>query len=470
MNIRPGFWLRWSWRDLRSRWLQVVAVSIIIALGTGIYSGLSGQRTWRENSYDDSYALLNMYDLKVKLASGSFIDDAELQTMLAGIDGIDRAEGRLQTATLVDASEAAATEDSVLIPGVVVGVDLSEGGPRVNGFFIREDAPFDTGRNLTEADNGQLVATIPYLTASQYGIEPGSALHISGNVTLEVIGVTMTPEYFLIVNPDSNNIFSFGNFFPVFVPLETAQQISGREGLVNDFVLTLQPNIDPAAVQAVIEAGMESTFPDVGYTVEDREDNLIYTQLYQDAEGDQGTWTSLAILFLLGASFGVFNLAGRMVESQRRQIGIGMALGVPRRWIALRPMLVGVQIAVLGTFFGGLMGFLFSQGFGSIMDEFAPMPLFEITLYLRGFLVAVALGIILPVLATLIPVWRAVRVSPIDAIKTGHLVAKGGGLSGVLNRLPLPGDSFTQMPFRNILRAPWRTLLTVLGIALAILL
>ena len=123
MNIRPGFWMRWSWRDLRSRWLQVVAVSIIIALGTGIYSGLSGQRTWRENSYDDSYALLNMYDLKVKLASGSFINDAELQTMLAGIDGIDRAEGRLQTATLVDASEAAATEDSVLIPGVVVGVE-----------------------------------------------------------------------------------------------------------------------------------------------------------------------------------------------------------------------------------------------------------------------------------------------------------------------------------------------------------
>ena len=33
-------WLRWSWRDLRARWLQVVAIALIIALGTGVFAGL----------------------------------------------------------------------------------------------------------------------------------------------------------------------------------------------------------------------------------------------------------------------------------------------------------------------------------------------------------------------------------------------------------------------------------------------
>jgi putative ABC transport system permease protein len=62
-------------------------------------------------------------------------------------------------------------------------------------------------------------------------------------------------------------------------------------------------------------------------------------------------------------------------------------------------------------------------------------------------------------------VWRAVRVAPVDAIRTGHLAARGGGLAPLLKRIPMPGDSFGQMPFRNLLRAPRRGVLTLLGIA-----
>ncbi|RPI96045.1 MAG: FtsX-like permease family protein, partial [Chloroflexi bacterium] len=91
-------------------------------------------------------------------------------------------------------------------------------------------------------------------------------------------------------------------------------------------------------------------------------------------------------------------------------------------------------------------------------------------LYVPGFVRATLLGLVLPLVATLIPVWRAVRVAPIDTIRAGNLVAKGGGLSWIMNIIPVPGKSFMQMPFRNILRSPWRSLLTVLGIAIAIVL
>jgi putative ABC transport system permease protein len=37
-----------------------------------------------------------------------------------------------------------------------------------------------------------------------------------------------------------------------------------------------------------------------------------------------------------------------------------------------------------------------------------------------------------------------------------------------MNYLPLPGKSFTHMPFRNLLRAPWRTIFTAIGISAAI--
>ena len=53
--------------------------------------------------------------------------------------------------------------------------------------------------------------------------------------------------------------------------------------------------------------------------------------LYDDIEGDQRLYDIFAVLILAGAAFAAFNLAGRIVEAQRREIGIGMALGVPRR-------------------------------------------------------------------------------------------------------------------------------------------
>ncbi len=71
-GARALLWLRWSWRDLRARWLQVAAIALIIAIGSGTYSGLTSVSAWRQASYDASYAALNMYDLRLELTTGSY--------------------------------------------------------------------------------------------------------------------------------------------------------------------------------------------------------------------------------------------------------------------------------------------------------------------------------------------------------------------------------------------------------------
>ncbi len=86
----------------------------------------------------------------------------------------------------------------------------------------------------------------------------------------------------------------------------------------------------------------------------------------------------------------------------------------------------------------------------------------------RIFLEAAVIGMVLPLLATLIPVARALRVEPVHAITTGHLVAKGGGLAPVVAGRGTSGHVLARMPLRNLVRAPRRTLLTLLGIAAAI--
>ena len=460
MNL--GFWLRWSWRDLRARWLQVCAIGLIIALGTGVFAGLGGQESWRTNSYDLSYERLNMYDIHVELAEGSYIDVQEAVSVLEGVAGVRAVEPRLITSTLVDAS----TEDeTILVKGRITGVDLSDGGPQVNSIYVGEE----DGRNLTAADAGQNTAVVEYKFANYYDLKPGHPIRISGDVPLDFVGAMMTPEYFIVV-PETGSFFAEGTFAAISIPLETAQQLLGREGLLNDVALTVDDEADTQAVLEDAEAQLTEAFPDVGMIFSTRDDDFVYATLYSDAKADQQTWNIIAFLFLIGAAMGAFNLAGRIVESQRRQIGIGMALGVPRFWIAFRPMLVGVQIAVLGTLFGLVIGYGLSKGYEDLLRSFTPMPYWDIKFYLPGFIQATLIGILLPFIATLIPVWRAVRVAPVDAIQSGYLVAKGGGLGKVAHNLHLPGKSFVNMPIKNLLRSPWRTLLTVLGVAIAIML
>ncbi|MBI5931998.1 MAG: ABC transporter permease [Chloroflexi bacterium] len=452
------FWLRWSWRDLKARWLQVVAIGIIIALGTGIFSGFGGQKKWRINSLNESYGRLNSYDLRMTLTDGSYLEKEALLNALQDTQGVKGIETRLIIATQVDASQA---DETILVQGEIVGVDVAANGPHINQLYVNQ------GRDLIEADTGKNVVMVEYKFAKHYGLKPGDALHISGDIPLDFVGSGQSPEYFYII-PAEGVFLGEASYAVLFMPLETVQGIAGREGLVNSVVMTLDGSVDGKIVQAEIQQRMAQQFPDTGFEMNTRQEDNIYKLAYSDAKNDQVTWNIIAYLFLIGAAMGAFNLAGRMVEAQRRQIGIGMALGVPRFWIAFRPLLVGLQIAVAGMVFGLGFGALLSNIFGGYVKDLAPLPYWIIKLDMATFLKAALVGFLLPFVATLIPTWRAVRVNPIDAIQSGTLVAKGGGLTKLLNYLPIPGQSFARMPFRNILRAPWRTTLTILGVAVAI--
>lgn len=453
-------WLRWSWRDLRRHWLQVAAIALIIALGTGTYSGLISTTPWRQMSNDASYAALNMYDLRLTLTEGSYLDADKVRQAVGQIPHtawIKAVEPRLIVPTLVDASTA---EQTIIVPGRLIGEAYESAGTHLNGIHIT------SGRDFTPDDAGQTVAVLEHKFAARYGLPPSGEIRLSGDKTLTYIGTGLSPEYFMIFT-DEGGMMAEANFAALFVPLETVQRLTEHPGLINDVLFTLARDADPAVLRAELEAAVRGV-ADVGARFMKPDDDQAYHMLYSDIYQDEQFWRWMAYIFLLGAVFGAFNLATRLVESQRREIGIQMALGVPPRLIAIRPLLVAAQIAILGVIFGVLIGLIVGNSFGRILEDMIPLPVMILTFQSRIFLEAAALGIILPLLATLYPVVRALRVQPVEAITTGHLVAKGGGFAPFIARLPLPGTVLTQMPLRNLMRAPRRALLTLLGVAAAI--
>lgn len=457
-GARALLWLRWSWRDLRARWLQVAAIALIIAIGSGTYSGLTSVSAWRQASYDASYAALNMYDLRVDLTTGSYAGAHQLVEVARSIPhaaDIEHVEARLQEPIQVDASTA---DELVLVPGRLVGVDVRDGGPKVSGIATVD------GRGLRPDDDGRDLVVVDEHLARKHDLPPTGTLRLSGGRELQYVGTGLSPENFF---PVDNRGSVFADFAVLYAPLRTVQRLTQHPGQANGLVLTLRPGADRDVVERELEDALAAELGDLGTSITRQEDDLVLRLLYDDIEGDQRFYDIFALLILAGATFAAFNLTVRIVEAQRREIGIGMALGVPPRTIAVRPLLVGGQVALLGVAFGVGVGLLIDRLMADLLSGFFPLPDWQFAFHPGIFLRGAALGLLLPLVATAIPVWRAVRITPVEAVSTTHR-ASSSGLAPLVSRIPLPGSSVAQMPFRNVLREPRRTLLTALGIAAAI--
>ncbi len=449
--------LRWALRDAKARWLQVAAIALMIAIGTGMYAGLSSTTEWRLASNDANFDATNMYDIRLQLGGAGFLQRGALKDVAESIEGVEQVEERLISQTQVDVDVG---DRSVFARGRIVGVDLSDGGPHVNGV-----EPI-VGRAIDESEAGDPVVLLEANFAVFHELPETGELKLGGGVTAQYVGQAASPEYFVVI--EQTDFLAQANLAVVFTSLETAQALANKPGLVNDLVVTVAPGANIDHVETALIAGIETRYPQMGVTTMQTEDDPSFRALTNDPKGDQALFNVFAIVIFAGAAFAALNLATRMVEAQRREIGTSMALGVPPRSIAARPLLVGLQIGVLGVVFGVGIGLLIGNALGGVIQAYAQLPVFLTPFQTGIFARAAAIGFALPILAVLWPVYRAVRVVPVDAIRTGHLAARGGGMAPAVSRLPLPLSSLGRMPFRNLLRAPRRTFLTLFALTAVI--
>ena len=452
---RVRLWVRWALRDARRRWLQVISIGLLLALGVGMYSAMSSMAGWRTASADASFAALRSHDLRVSLVAGSYANAGGLSAALAGIPDrrlVTAAEERLVVPTQVDASNGRRT---VIVPGRIVGMPTEPSVDRLAS--VR-------GRALQPADDGRLVAELERNFAKHYSLPAAGGLRLAGGSTVRYVGQALAPEYFIVTAPGAD----FGaeaNFAVLFAPLRTAQRLSGERGRVNELVLRVKPGAGTLArVQSELDRSLRAALPGMGFTFTAGSQEPARRLLYKDAEGDQQMMDIFAALLLGAAAFAAFNLISRTVEAQRREIGIGMALGVSPRVLARRPLLLGGQVALLGIVLGIPAGFAANAWLRSVMQSFFPLPVLKTPMQIGVFIQGAALGLAVSLLATLIPLRRALAVTPVEAISVGARAAKSSGLAWLIRGLRLPGGSLANMPLRNVLRTPRRTVMTVLGI------
>ena len=112
-----------------------MAIALVLAIGTGIYSGLGSLENWRKASNDASFAALNAHDLKISLPEGGRAPGgsaAEGGRVAARLRTRSRrVSERLIVPTQIEISRPG--EEPLVTGGQLVGSELGPSGPRSTG-------------------------------------------------------------------------------------------------------------------------------------------------------------------------------------------------------------------------------------------------------------------------------------------------------------------------------------------------
>jgi putative ABC transport system permease protein len=175
----------------------------------------------------------------------------------------------------------------------------------------------------------------------------------------------------------------------------------------------------------------------------------------------------LGLLALLASGFLVVNTVNAIIAQQTRQIGVMKAVGARNRQVAVLYLGMVLAYAVLSLFVALPLGAL---GAYALTVFTASLVNFDVTTFFAPaevLALEVAVGLLVPLLAALVPVWHGVRVTVREALSSTGIADRFGRsrLDRAIQRvrgLPRP----TLLSIRNTFRRKSRLLLTLSALTL----
>ncbi|MCA9583108.1 MAG: ABC transporter permease, partial [Myxococcales bacterium] len=301
--------------------------------------------------------------------------------------------------------------------------------------------------------------------AETHGIAPGDRIPVIMEGILRhvrITGLAMSPEYVLALGGD---ILSFGpgSFAVLWMRRSAMAPGFDMEGAFNSVALRLQPEASEASVIAAVD---EVLSPYGGVGAYGRDKQVSHRFLTEELEGLEVTVTFIPLIFLGVAAFLVNVVLGRLVVLQRGQIATLKAVGYPNLAVGLHFLKLVTVIVLIGSVLGlGAGAFLGDSLLGAYRPYFRfpnLRPHFDATVL--G--IAVLISLVAAVAGAFLSVRRIIRLPPAEAMRPPSPPAYQRTWVDDFSHFVL--GPLGRMVFRDLRRRPLRTLVSSLGIALAV--
>ena len=379
-------------RSLAARRGRTLLSIVGIALGVGVLFASLATDAGIEAAIDRTvHDIVGRADLRV----AAFGDEGLAPESVAAIDeapGVVVAAPVLERRTYLEADVT--TPGGLPKPVTVLGIDPAAEAQ------IR-DLPLVAGSRLAGPE--AFGALVTERLAAEDGLKLGSDVTFQagseGPVSLEVEG---------IVAGDGPFVGSGGR--TVIVPLKTAQRLLDFDG-VSRVDIIVSEGATPAEVASALEVAL-TTEP---YVLSSPQD--LAASLRTSTADFRATTALIAAVALFVGAFLIFNTLSMTVTERIRELGLLRAAGATRGQLA---RFVLAQAAVLGVA-GSILGLAVGAGLAYVMAGYVrtvgSIPLDAPELGIASILVAVAIGLVVTLAASIEPARRAGAIPPVEALK-----------------------------------------------------
>jgi lipoprotein-releasing system permease protein len=326
------------------------------------------------------------------------------------------------------------------LPGVVSATPVVEGqvllaaGSQNSGGLVRGIAQDDLRQLPSIAGNiragslddfkGADAIAIGLTLAERFGLQIGSKITLlSPDGAVTAFGTIPRVRAYKIVAIFQAGMNEYDSSF-VFLPLEAAQIFFQKPDAVTQIEVMVK---DPSNV-SVVNREIRNALAGKPLRIID------WTQsndsFFAAVQVEQNVMFLILTLIILVAAFNVISSLIMMVKDKTRDIAVLRTLGAGRGAIMRIFLMCGASVGITGTALGTLLGVVFCLNIERIrlaLQSLTGTTLFDPTVYYLEHLPAkldtvtvlqvVSMALVLSLLATLYPSWRAARTDPVEALR-----------------------------------------------------
>jgi len=437
------------WRDLRQLWSQVLTIALVVA--SGVAGFLSTFSAWDALSWSRErfYAEARFADVFTSVHRAP----VALLPRVAALPGVAQWQ------------DGVAHGVQLFIPGVSDPIRgrLTAIDPRVppalNLVRLREGRWPDA-----HAASGRLEVLVSAAFAQARQLRPGALLQALMNGKLQaltVVGIALSPEFIFAGAGGSPDVHGFGI---VWMHRDAVAAAYDMRSAFNQLSVRLAPG---AHEGEVIDALNRLLAPYGGINAYGRDEQLSHRMLDSEIREQQVMGTVLPSIFLLVAAFLLQTVMARHIGLQREQIAALKALGYGNRRIAAHYLAMVLLIVGLGSALGLALGDALGRWFSTLYTAVFTFPQLQHRLRGDTLLAALGLSLLMGLLATAQAIRASVQLPPAEAMRPPapgryrRSWVEGAALGAWLS----PGQ---RMVLRHMQRHPWRSGLSVLGLAASV--
>jgi putative ABC transport system permease protein len=452
--------LRIALRSLGSRKLRSALTALAILLGTAMISGTYVLTDQITGAFDEIFEKANKGVDVVVSRQEAFRSEQgapvgpipeSLVATVQGVEGVAAAEGVIQ-----DLGSLVIDGDFVSAQGGAPNLVFSTPSERFQSNQLVDGAfPSAPGEVAVDVD-----------LAKREKLSIGQMVGLSTRTGVQSVRLVGTFRF-----ADSDTI---GGATLTAVTFDDAQRWFDREDLVNAIVVAADPGVEADTLARRIAA----IVPD-DVRVETAEENA--DRQAADVNDDLGFLRDFLFVFagiaVLVGAFIIFNVFSITVAQRVRELAMLRTIGASRRQIMRSVLIEAVVIGLIASIIGIGVGVLFALLLNQIFDAVGfGLPTTGITLQPRTIIVPLVVGVVVTLIAAVIPAVRATRVAPVAVLREGAVLPKSrfsrftpyiGILFGLIGVLAIIGGFRTSGVSQALSLIGVGALLILIGVGMA---